>query len=122
MLLLLLFSHFALAGEAPDAVVWTNGSIRSAQSLFSPAANVVVMSAEDNARAERRAGYLPPDERDALYRKLGIETKISAMDELDKDMLMLGARAYSVRELKSSYPMLSEKQLRQLKVEMGKVK
>lgn len=114
--------HMALAEEAPDAVVWTNGSISSSQALFGPHANVTVMSAVDDARAERRAGYLPPDERDALYRKLGIETKISAMDEFDKDMLMLGARAYSVLELKASYPMLSENQLRRLKTEMGKVK
>ena len=122
MLIMLFLVHMAMAEEAPDAVVWTNGSIPSAQALFGPGANVTVMSSEDNSRAEKRAGYLPPDERDALYRKLGIETKISAMDEFDKDMLMLSSRAYSVRELKVSYPMLSEGQLRRLKTEMGKVK
>lgn len=122
MLVFIFLAHLSMAQEAPDAVVWTSGSIRSTQALFGPNANVTVMSAEDDARSERRAGYLPPDERDALYRKLGIETKVSAMDEFEKDMLMLSARAYNVRELKASYPMLNERQLKQLKTEMGKVK
>ena len=122
MLLFILLITQAFAQNAPDAVVWTSGSIDNARALFGPQANVVVMSREDNARAEREAGYLPPPERDSMFRKIGIETRVNGMDEFEKDMLMMGARVYTVRELKSEYPMLSEKQIKKLKAEMGKVK
>jgi hypothetical protein len=112
----------AFAQKKPDAVVWTKGSVDSARALFGPDTNVVVLSREEETRQERKAGYLPPDERDVLFRKVGIETRISNMDEFDKDILMMSAREYTIRELKSDYPMLTEAQLKRLKSEMRKVK
>jgi hypothetical protein len=121
-LCLMLGSLHVLAEEAPDAFVWTSGSIEGARALFGPQANVEILSREVEERRERKAGYLPPDQRDVVFRKVGIETKISNMDEFDKDMLMMGAGAYPLSVLKKEYPMLSETQLKRLQAEMKKVK
>lgn len=115
-------SLHVLADEKPDAVVWTAGSVSSARALFGPDTNVTVLSGAQEARHERRAGHLPPAERDTLFRKVGIEMKISNMDEFDKDILMMSAREYNVRELHADYPMLTESQLLHLQREMKKVK
>lgn len=118
----LLSSLHVLAEPKADVVVWTAGSIDSAKAMFGPDTNAVILSRQEEEKNERKAGWLAPRERDALFRKVGIETKISGMDEFDKDMLMMSAREYTIRELKSDYPMLKESQLRRLQREMKKVK
>jgi hypothetical protein len=67
-------------------------------------------------------GYLPPLERDALFRKLNFETKIQQLDQMDKDMLVMGARVYTAAQLKKQYPMLSLPELQRLRVEVRKIK
>jgi hypothetical protein len=118
----MLSSLHVLAEPKPDVVVWTSGSIDSVKALFSPDVNAVFLSREEEEKNERKAGWLAPVERDALFRKVGIETKVSGMDEFDKDILMMSAREYTISELKSEYPMITESQLKLLKLEMKKVK
>ncbi len=118
----LLSSLHVLAEPKADVLVWTAGSIDSAKALFTPGTNVVIHSREEDEKNERKAGWLAPRARDALFRKIGIETKISGMDELDKDILMMSAREYTIPQLRSEYPMLNESQLKRLQREMKKVK
>ncbi len=108
--------------QKPTVTVWTAGSIDSAKAMFAPNTNVRVLSAATEKQRELKAGYLPPHERDLLFRKIGIETGVSGMDEFDKDVLMMSAREYTLRELVSDFPMLSEAQLKRLRDEMRKVK
>jgi|GEM_PF-7063992 len=121
-LCILLGSLPVLAQEKPGATVWTRGSVESAKALFGPEANVRVLSAETERARERKDGFLPPRERDAVFRKVGIETKIQSMDDFEKDLLMMSAREYTIRELRSDYPMLNETQLKRLQREMKKIK
>lgn len=67
-------------------------------------------------------GYLPPLERDALFRKLNLETKLQQLDQMDKDMLVMGAHVYTAAELKKQYPMLSLADLQRLRVAVRKSK
>lgn len=106
----------------PDVIVWTSGDSDKAREIFSPDVNLVVLSREREVSQQLKSGYLEPHERDALFRKVGIETRLQGMDEFDKDMLMLSAREYTIRELRSDYPMLTEPQLTHLQREMKKVK
>jgi len=112
----------AAAEELPGATVWTSGSVESARALFAPGSNVRILGREEEKRRDQKTGHLPPLERDAVFRKLGLESKVSGMDEFDKDLLIMSAREYTVRELKSDYPMFSEAQLSKLKREVGKPK
>lgn len=116
------FQASAQRADPPSATVWTSGSVSSARALFAPGTNVKVLGREDEEARERKSGFLPPAERDAVFRKIGIETKISSMDEFDRDMLMLSAREYTVRELRADYPMLSENELSRLKSELRRRK
>ncbi len=40
------------------------------------------------------------------------------MDELDRDLLIMSAQAYSLNEMKTDFPMLSEDQIKRLKAEI----
>lgn len=108
-----------LAQDKP--VVWTSGFPSSAAEYFPPD-KYQVLNREVQNEDMAHDGYLPPHRRDALFRKVGIETRIGALDELDKDMLVMGARSYSVAELKKQYPMLTQRQLTALKREIGRLK
>lgn len=127
MLLRLLIAFFSIHVHATDVdgakpFIWTRGNYDYLKTRLP--ANTFRF--EDPQAARRRRfdedGYLPPLERDALFRKLNLETKLQSMDELDKDMLVMGAKAYTVPELAKQYPMLSLRQLRRLKSEVEKFK
>ncbi len=122
MFLFLCAGAIDAAAEQPTATVWTRGSVDQARRIFSPSLPVKILGAQEEAERDRKSGHLQPRERDALFRKVGIETKVAQMDEMDKDMLVMAAREYSIRELKSDFPMLSENQLRRLKSELGRIK
>jgi hypothetical protein len=117
MSMLLLSLLLSLAhGEATPVkpFLWTRGNIEFLKTRL-PAG---MFQYEDTAAERRRdldEGYLPPRERDALFRRLSLETKLKGMDELDKDMLIMGAKSYTVPELVKQYPMLNSAQLRRLK-------
>jgi hypothetical protein len=102
-------------------VIWTKGFYGSLKARF-PSSQFDYLDPETRRKDLLEQGYLQPSERDALFRKLNLETKLQQMDELDKDMLVMGAKAYSVPELVKQYPMLSGKQLRRLKTEVEKIK
>lgn len=110
------------AQERPAVTVWTRGNVKQVRNMFAPGVNVKVLDAQAERERDRDSGYVPPGERNALFRKVGIETKVAKMDELDKDMLVMGAREYSVREMRAQYPMLSEGEIKRLRNELGKRK
>jgi hypothetical protein len=112
----------AAPAKQPTVTVWTKGHVSSARRLFSPDLPVKVLGREEEKERDRDSGHLQPRERNALFRKVGIETKVAKMDELEKDMLVMSAREYSIRELKSEYPKIPEPQLKRLKEELGKMK
>lgn len=106
----------------PTVTVWTRGYVDSTRRLFKPGLPVRVLGSVESKERDRQTGHLQPRERNALFRKVGIETKVASMDEMDKDMLVMAAREYTVRELKIDFPKLSENQLQRLKEELGKLK
>lgn len=106
----------------PTVTVWTRGYVDSARRLFKPGLPVRVLGSVESKERDRLTGHLQPRERNALFRKVGIETKVASMDEMEKDMLVMAAREYTVRELKTDFPKLSENQLQRLKEELGKIK
>lgn len=106
---------FADSGEAPRATLWTKGTVRSAENFAKTWPGLRVLAGQTEAAQFKKSGYIPPHERNALFRRLGMEMALIKMDEFDKDVLVMAAREYTVRELKSEYPMLSELQLRRLK-------
>lgn len=62
-------------------------------------------------------GEIPhPNVRDAIFAKAGLTTNdLAGWDALDKDMLYLRARRYSVDELAALYPAISRKKLDKLR-------
>jgi len=106
----------------PSFFYYTRGNSRGVQSALPKGANYKVYSRKDQIAEERRRGFLRSSERNALFRKIGIDTKTARMDEMDKDMLLLSAREYTLGELRSDYPMFTEKQLRDLQIEARKIK
>lgn len=109
-----------VAEPRPQVTVWTRGHIRSAKAILPK--EYKVLDRKTEAEDLRAAGYLEPAQREALFRKVGIDSKLKKLDELDKDMLVMGVPHYSVAELIVQYPMLNETQIRALKREIGNVK
>lgn len=106
----------------PTAFAWTRGNVENLRKMFHPNAPVRILAGEEERQRDRESGFVRPGARNALFRKIGIEAKASKMDEFDKDMLVMSAREYNLRELKADYPMFTEKQLRSLKDELRKMK
>ena len=111
------------SAEPPAAkpILWTRGHITSARQIFKPGQFHVIGYEEAEAR-RKETGQLSIRERNALFRKVGIESKVAKMDDFDKDVLVLSAREYTLPVLKSDYPMLTESQLKRLKQELGNKK
>jgi hypothetical protein len=125
--ILVLISTFAYGADKPASsgplrpVIWTKGFYGALKARF-PASQFEYLDPQTRRKDLLKQGYLQPLERDALFRKLNLETKLQQMDEMDKDMLVMGAKFYSVPELVKQYPMLSGSQLRRLKTEVEKIK
>jgi hypothetical protein len=100
------------ADQQPQAFIWSRhpDAIRG----ILPEKKVLVLDAQTEEKQMREDGYLPPRERDALFHKLAIETQIAALDEMDKDMLVMTAKFEGAKSVRKHYPMLSEAQAKQL--------
>jgi hypothetical protein len=109
----------SLAYAAEDRpVVWTRGFTRSLPTVFS-ADNYRTLERSDEDIELRREGYLPPHQRDALFKK--VQLKLSDFDQMEKDILVLRAHEYTLPELQKFYPNLPLVQLRKLKVEVDRI-
>ena len=121
------FLALAITASAEPSVknvkplIWTSGHYNSLKGVFSPK-EYDFMDRETKARELHEQGFLRPTERDSIFRKLKLESKLTQLDDLDKDLLVANARYYSVAELRKQYPMLTFQQLRQLKAEVERIK
>ena len=115
----LMGSLHVLAQEKPKAVIWTKAAPESARKLF-PDSRIRILSDKTEGERDKKSGYFQPDERDAIFRKVGIEDKLLNMDDLDKDMLIMGAKALPKADLLAEYPSLPPTLLEKLKVEASK--
>lgn len=113
----------ALNAKTPEAakpMVWTKGFYDSdIKRVFPPGQYRYA----DKARFEeesRENGYLPPEKRDAVLKKL--ESKLKDYDQLDKDMLVMDAHFFSTKELKKFHPKLSLRELASLKEAVKRAK
>lgn len=106
----------------PTATAWTKGSVSSLRKMFAPGTPVKILGKEEERERDKDAGFVPPRERNAIFRKVGIEAKVAKMDEFDKDMLVMSAQEYNLRSLKADYPAFTETQLRKLKEEVVRFK
>lgn len=96
-------------------LIWTRGHYNSALKIDFPPDRYRYDDAANRSRVEEADGYLAPQERENLIARLGIAEKLAALDEMDKDILVMSAREMPVSRLKSIYPMLSQKDLQALK-------
>lgn len=119
----LLFTFLVSQAQAQEKpVVFFRGSYNSDIKNVFPPDKFQYDDRESRRERWLRDGYLMPSERDALFRKLSIETKLSQLDQMDKDMLVMGARVYTPRELHKQYPMLTLGEVTKLKREVEKIK
>ena len=117
MRLSLLFLLFAsLAHADPQATVWARNP--SAVRKFFPADKYRMMDAEAEAKELDESGYLKPHVRAALFHKLNLEESVQGLDDMDKDMLVMGARFETLESLKKHFRMLNEAQLKSLQHEV----
>lgn len=107
---------------AAPVTIWTAGDPDYAKRFVAPGANIQVLSNEYDDERNRRAGYIEGEPRDAIFRKVGIETKISSFDQVDRDMLVVCAWTYNARELLAEYPMLTKTEAQRLIAEVRKHK
>ena len=112
---IVLFSTSAFA--EPAMTVWSAGYYEHLRARLH-GQNVQFMDQRTLAADERAEGYLNPDRRDAVFKKLGLESALKSYDDLDKDMLVMGVRDSSPAELaqmRTKYKTLTLKQLTQLR-------
>ncbi|MGE3681346.1 MAG: hypothetical protein AB7G93_06440 [Bdellovibrionales bacterium] len=109
----------ARASENPQITVWAKNPA-AARAYFPK--NFRVLDAKHRSEEARKKGILPLAERDALFRKLRIESRLKALDDADKDALVMIAPHYTAAELHRQYPMLTVPQLKGLKAELGQIK
>lgn len=96
----------------PEAVVWAKHP--EAVRKFFPDDKFKMLDAADEAKEFEKTGYLLPHKRDALFHKLNIDTKLTQLDEMDKDMLVMTARFEDQAAVRKHYPMLNDQQAAQL--------
>ena len=71
--------------------------------------------AQDEKSELHADGLLTPRERDEVFRRLKLDAKLTALDDLDKDILVVDSRALTLAELRRYYPMLNVVDLNALK-------
>ncbi|MGZ3723669.1 MAG: hypothetical protein ACXVA9_12090 [Bdellovibrionales bacterium] len=100
----------------PQATVWSRhpDAIRK----FFPAAKYRMLDGKDFQKEQADSGYILPQQRDALFRKLGLEAALTSLDDMDKDMLVMGARFEELPSLRKNFPMLTETQIKNLQQEV----
>lgn len=104
-------------GDSDLPVVRTRGDAEYLKARM-PAEQFNVQTPDEERRLLLEQGYIMPRERDALFRKLNLDTKLKKFDEMDKDMLVMDAKAYTLPELIKQYPMLNTTVLKRLKTEV----
>ena len=101
------------------ATVWSRhpDAIRK----FFPVDKYRMLDAQDEKLEMDSTGYMLPRQRDALFHKLQLEEAVKNLDEMDKDMLVMGARFEEFPQLRKSYPALSEAQIKKLMQEVKEI-
>lgn len=81
----------------------------------------VIHEASPSDQVNPPSTHLPsPQERDKIFRGVGISSEIEKMDELDRDLLWNRAHDFSNEELIQKYPQISPKKLSQLQSRVKK--
>jgi hypothetical protein len=108
-----------IAQADPRATVWSRhpDAIRP----FFPAETYRMLDAQDEKLEMDSTGYMLPQKRDALFHKLQLEQAVQGLDEMDKDMLVMGARFEEYPQLRKNYPTLSEQQIKNLMREVKEI-
>jgi hypothetical protein len=106
---LLLSAH---ADDGPQAVVWARDP--DAIRKFFPPDKYKMLDAEAEAKDLEESGYLTPRKRDALFHKLNLEERVSELDEMDKDILVMDARFEDVAAMKKHHPQFTSLELQKL--------
>ena len=101
---------------------FTTGHARNLAGNLPPGTGLHVITRKDQRRPMSEGGTLPAPERDALFRRLGLEAKVARMDEYEKDSLVLSARSFTLPEMRREYPGFSEKQLSALQKAARRIK
>ena len=107
----LLVAH-KLHADEPRATVWAKHP--DAVKKFFPADTYRMLDAADEEKQFDEQGYILPQKRDAIFHKVGIEDKLTNLDEMDKDMLVMTARFEDAKSVKKHYPMLTDAQVNAL--------
>ena len=111
----LLFILLAVAHADPSVTVWSRSP--NAVRKYFPADKYRMLDSDDEKKQFEETGWLNPIARDALFNKLGFD--LQQLDEMDKDMLVMGARFETLPSLKKHYPMLKEEQIKALMKELA---
>lgn len=101
--------------EALKPMVWTNGYYDGDIKRVFPADQYRYADRARFDQESRAWGYLMPSQRDAILKKLKLEAKLKTYDQLDKDMLVMDARFYSLKDLRKFHPKLPARDLAALK-------
>src|SRR5438128_1112912 len=99
-----LLFFICLAHADPHATVWSREP--DAVRKFFPPEQYLMLDSAAEAKELEDQGYVQPRERAALFHKLQIEEALENLDDLDKDILVMGARFEPLETLKKHFPML----------------
>ncbi len=114
---MIIILFFAITAHAdPVATVWARNP--EAVRKFFPPDKYRLLDANTQAEDNRGSGYLMPSVRDGLFHKVAIEEQVKDLDELNKDMLVMGARFEKLETIHKNYPMLSPEKIKQLQHEV----
>lgn len=117
---LILFAQLQLHADSKRApaslrpLVWTGGQFDHIRSKL-PAKGYRFRDDQDEARELHADGLLTPGERDKVFHRLNLEAKLKAMDDLDKDILLIDSQFLTPEQLRRQYPTLTAKDLSALK-------
>jgi hypothetical protein len=114
---LILLSQVVFA--EPQAYVWTKGHPGTLQKKFFRGKPVRMLDSVEEKRLFAEDGYLMPRERAALFHRLNLEPALVGMDDMDKDMLVMDARALSLAKMQKIYPRIPADKLVRLRKELG---
>ena len=112
------------AYAGPAAVVSSRGFFEHLRATL-PKGQAKFMDQRTLAAEARREGYLPPDQRDAVFRKLKLDRALAKYDEVDKDLLVMFVRDSNTNELlriRKRFTNISMTDLRRLRLELGRIK
>ena len=97
----------AYAGESPAPTVHVQVLDPSVDASSLQEKGVVVHSAKNPP-------MISPSDRDKFFSQAGLANELALYDELEKDLLVEKARAYSQQKLQKKYPKLSPQKLQKL--------